>query len=162
MYFGHIDNVKQINASKIISALIIHLLSGKPGWTWNPFRGSITYSVIPKFVIVANWDTYECFGSASLIISPIFSFDMSSTIFGLLLLLLCRKSTKQYFTTHCNIFSPIRNNINYYEHQVIKIFTIHNRAIVVAIVTVKFPPRGARKIKCNTVEILHSVESQRR
>ena len=35
----------------------------------------------------------------------------------------------------------------------------HNRAIVVAIVTVKFRPRGPRKIKCNTVEILHSVES---
>ena len=71
----------------------------------------------------------------------------------------CRKSIKQYFTTDCSIFSPIRNNINYYEHQVMKIFKIHNRAIVVAIVTVTFPPRGPRKIKCNTVEILHSVES---
>ena len=36
-----------------------------------------------------------------------------------------------------------------------KIFKIHNRAIVVAIVTVKFPPRGPRKIKCNTVEIYY-------
>ena len=70
----------------------------------------------------------------------------------------CCKSTKQYFTDS-SMFSPIRNNINYYEHQVMKIFKIHNRAIVVAIVTVKFPPRGPRKIKCNTVKILHSVES---
>ena len=85
---------------------------------------------------------------------------MSSTIFlPAFASTVCSESTKQYFTTDSSMFSPIPNNINYYEHQVMKIFKIHNRAIVVAIVTVKFPPRGPRKIKCNTVEILHSVES---
>ena len=70
---------------------------------------------------------------------------------------MCRKSTKQYFTTDCSVFSPIRNNINYYEHQVMKIFKIHNRAIVVAIVTVTFPPRGPQQIKCNTVLLGHTT-----
>ena len=154
MYFGHNDNLKQINASKIISARIIHFLSGKiPSEKVSPI-------VIPKFVIVANWVTYECFGSASLTISPIFPFDICHQQFLTCFCFFCvPQINKQYFTTDCSIFSPIRNNINYYEHQVMKIFKIHNRAIVVAIVTVKFPPRGPRKIKCNTVEILHSVES---
>ena len=68
MYFGHIDNLKQINASKIISALIIHL---KQGGHEIPSE-EVSPIVIPKYVIVANWVTYECLGSASLIISPIF------------------------------------------------------------------------------------------
>ena len=85
---------------------------------------------------------------------------MSSTIFGLLLPLLCAANQpSNILLLIAAFFSTIRNNINYYEHQVMEIFKIHNRAIVVAIVTVKFPPRGPRKIKCNTVEILHSVES---
>ena len=53
MYFGHIDNLKQINASKIISALIIHLLSGKQGGHEIPSE-EVSPIVIPKYVIVAN------------------------------------------------------------------------------------------------------------
>ena len=50
MYFGHIDNLKQINASKIISALIIHL---KQGGHEIPSE-EVSSIVIPKYVIVAN------------------------------------------------------------------------------------------------------------
>ena len=102
MYFGHIDNLKQINASKIISALIIHL---KQGGHEIPSE-EVSPIVISKYVIVANWVTYECLGSASLIISPIFPLAICHQQF-----FACCKSTKQYFTTDSSMFSPIRNNI---------------------------------------------------